>query len=103
MDTSGFRERRKQKSGCRGKFICWWHLGFSCFSHTAQAARSVNPTPSLGRGRLLDVLFGRLPSLHPPTVSRSYLALRRYCSTVRLPSNVHVTDGRKEIHWMACR
>src|SRR5665213_610176 len=63
-----------------------------CLTHTKQAAPPADPALCPGRGRLLDVLLGRLPSLHAlrqrlPAVVR---ALRRYYATVRLPTGVHV-------------
>jgi hypothetical protein len=63
-----------------------------CFPHSAQAAQRVTPALCLRRGRLLGVLLGRSASLHAlrqrfPAFVR---ALRRYCTTVRLPINVHV-------------
>src|SRR5881296_2877749 len=61
-------------------------------THTEQVAQLADPALSPGRGRLHDVLFGRLPSLHAlrrqlPTVVRT---LRRYYAPVRLPTGVHV-------------
>ena len=44
-----------------------------CFTHTQQAAHLADPALSPGRGRLLDVLLGRSPSLH---------ALRRWLPTL---------------------
>src|SRR5262249_51680429 len=67
-------------------------LVFSCcLTHTEQVAQLADPALSPGRGRLPDVLFGRLPSLYAlrqrfPTVVRT---LRRYYATVRLPTGVH--------------
>src|SRR5215468_1677620 len=63
-----------------------------CLTHTVQVAQLADPALSPGRGRLPDVLFGRLPSLHAlrwrsPTFVRT---LRRYYATVRLPTGVHV-------------
>src|SRR5580700_2764373 len=63
-----------------------------CLTHTKQVAQLADPALSPGRGRLSDVLLGRLPSLHAlrwrlPAVVRT---LRRYYATVRLPTNVHV-------------
>src|ERR1700677_566974 len=63
-----------------------------CLTHTKQVAQLADPALSPGRGRLSDVLLGRLPSLHAlrwrlPTVVRT---LRRYYATVRLPTYVHV-------------
>src|SRR5438034_8292652 len=57
-----------------------------CFTHTEQVAQLADPALSPGRGRLPDVLLGRLPSLHAlrrrfPTFVRT---LRRYYATVRL-------------------
>ncbi len=61
------------------------------FTHTEQAARLAGPALRPGRGRLLDVLLGRPPSLQAlrrrlPVLVR---ALRRYYATVRLPTDVH--------------
>src|SRR3954447_12480730 len=67
-------------------------LVLTCYlSHTEQVAHLADPALSPGRGRLPDVLFGRLPSLRAlrwqlPTFVR---ALRRYYATVRLPAGVH--------------
>src|SRR3984957_2514904 len=63
-----------------------------CLTHTEQVAQLADPALSPGRGRLPDVLLGRLPSLHVlrrqlPTLVRT---LRRYYATVRLPTGVHV-------------
>ena len=63
-----------------------------CLTHTEQVAQLADPALSPGRGRLLDVLLGRSPSLHAlrqrlPAVVRT---LRRYYATVRLPAGVHV-------------
>src|SRR5580700_7754765 len=57
-----------------------------CLTHTEQVAQLADPALSPGRGRLPDVLLGRLPSLHVlrrqlPTLVRT---LRRYYATVRL-------------------
>jgi len=57
-----------------------------------QVAQLADPALSPGRGRLPDVLLGRLPSLHAlrrrsPTFVRT---LRRYYATVRLPAGVRV-------------
>src|ERR1041385_7382402 len=63
-----------------------------CLTHTVQVAQLADPALGPGRGRLPDVLFGRLPSLH--ALRRRLLALvrtlRRYYATVRLPTGVHV-------------
>ena len=63
-----------------------------CLTHTVQVAQLADPALSPGRGRLPNVLLGRLPSLH--TLRRWFSAvvraLRRYYTTVRLPTNVHV-------------
>src|SRR6516162_3791627 len=65
------------------------------FTHTVQVAQLAGPALGPGRGRLPDVLLGRSPSLH--ALRRCLLtvvrALRRYYSTVRLPSHVHVGLG----------
>src|SRR5277367_3264729 len=62
------------------------------FTHTAQDAQLAGPALGPGRGRLLDVLLGRPPSLHALRGCLLTLvrALRRYYATVRLPTDVHV-------------
>src|SRR5467141_2790998 len=67
-------------------------LLLSCdFTHTEQTARLAGPALRPERGRLLDVLLGRPPSLHAlrrqlPAIVRT---LRWYFAAVRLPTNVH--------------
>src|SRR5260370_12101029 len=63
-----------------------------CFPHTAQPAQRVPPALHLGRGRLLRVLLGRSSSLRTlrRRLSVFVRAFRRYYTTVRLSTNVHV-------------
>ena len=67
-------------------------LVLSCdFPHAEQTARLAGPALRPERGRLLDVLLGRPPSLHAlrrqlPAIVRT---LRWYFAAVRLPTNVH--------------
>src|ERR1035437_821766 len=65
----------------------------TCYlTHAEQIAQLAGPALGPGRGRLLDVLLGRSPSLH--ALRRCLLtvvrALRRYYTIVRLPPDVHV-------------
>src|ERR1700757_57211 len=102
MDTSGLRERRKQKSGSRGKFICWWNLGFSCFSHTEQAARSVNQL------RVWDAVVCSMFSLVGclPSIRRRFPVLVLHSAGTVRPSDSPATcmlqmDGKRSIGWHA--
>jgi len=63
-----------------------------CLTHTVQVAQLADPALSPGRGRLPNVLLGRLPSLHAlrPRLPALVRTLRRYYATVRLPTGVHV-------------
>src|SRR5271169_4590549 len=65
----------------------------TCYlTHTEQVAQLAGPALGPGRGRLLDVLLGRSPSLH--ALRRCLLTvvptLRGYYTIVRLPIDVHV-------------
>src|SRR6516225_5211995 len=75
------------------------------FTHTVQVAQLAGPALGPRRGRLPDVLLGRSPSLH--ALRRCLLtvvrALRRYYSTVRLPSHVHVGLGAQGLLQLARR
>jgi len=57
-----------------------------------QAAQRVALTLRLGRGRLLRVFLGQSSSLRAlrRRLSAFVRALRRYYTTVRLPTNVHI-------------